>query len=268
MFDPNTTSAEIYFQVGAGALAISNSIEVFFLTMVTFQKYSTLYFYALVVCACGDILFTGGFIDLFFELYLEGSTIYRPLIVLTLGWYGMVTGFAVVMYSRLHLINVPKKYIQYVKYMICYNVVFSHFPTTVLTFGANVIGTPVWNNGYNTMEKIQVTFFMIQEMILGLMYLHWTRKLTLSKKTTQLVRQTMYINAFVLFLDLITTAIEYAGYYGYQIMFKAAVYSLKLKLEFYILNILTKSLHKNTPEGQKEFVASGQVTVQPPSSTA
>jgi len=159
MFDPNTTSAEIYFQVGAGALAISNSIEVLFLTMVTFQKYSTLYFYALVVCACGDILFTGGFIDLFFELYLEGSTIYRPLIVLTLGWYGMVTGFAVVMYSRLHLINVPKKYIQYVKYMICYNVVFSHFPTTVLTFGANVIGTPVWNNGYNTMEKIQVTFF-------------------------------------------------------------------------------------------------------------
>jgi len=242
------TTATYYFQAAAGTLAIYNSIEVISLTFITFQKYSTLYFYSLLGCAFGDILFAIGFIDLFFELYIPNSTIYRPLVVLTIGWYGMVTGFGLVLYSRLHLINVPKKYIQYVKYFMIYNVIFSHFPTTVMTFGANVIGTYQWTYGYRVMEGIQMTFFCIQEANMGFMYLHWTRKLTLNKKTTTLVRQTMYINMFVIFLDVLMLGLEYANDYNYQIMLKCVVYSIKLKLEFYILNILTKSLHKNTNE--------------------
>jgi len=53
-----------------------------------------------------------------------------------------------------------------------------------------------------------------------------------------LVRQTIAINVVVLFLDFSMLACEYANLYAYQIMLKCAVYSVKLKLEFYILNLI------------------------------
>lgn len=130
-------------------------------------------------------------------------------------------------------------------FFIIYNVIFSHFPTTVLTFGANIIGTYPWVFGYSVMEKIQMTFFSIQEIILGMMYLTYTKKMTLSSKFTSLVRQTLYINVIVLCLDLSMLICEYVNLYDYQIMLKVVVYSVKLKLEFFILNLLSRSLQQN-----------------------
>ena len=235
-----------YFQVACAAISIYSSFEVLALAFTTFRKYDTLYFWSICGCAFGCILFAGGFLDLFYFLYLPNSTIYRPLFILTFGWYGMVTGFALVMYSRLYLVMVPKQYIQYVKYFIIYNIIFSHFPTTVLTFGANIYPLDEqWVFGYAVMEKIQMTFFCIQEVILGALYLNYTRKLRFNKKVTALVRQTLYINVIVLCLDISMLICEYANLYHYQIMLKVVVYSVKLKLEFFILNILSKSLRQD-----------------------
>jgi hypothetical protein len=150
------------FTVIMGGIAIYNSLETVFLIFTMFHKYKSLYFKSLIGCAFGIFLFAVGFLDLFFELYLPGGSIWRPLVVLTIGWYGMVTGFAIVVYSRLSIISVPPKILKRVKYFIIYNVIFSHFPTTIFTFGANIIDTPFWVDGYDIIEKIQMTFFCIQ----------------------------------------------------------------------------------------------------------
>ena len=144
----NTTAyAELNtFQIVTATLAIYNSVEVLTLVFLTFSKYDSLCFWSLLGSATGIILFVGGFVDLFYKLYEDGRTAYEPLFILTAGWYGMVTGFALVLLSRLHLIGVPRQYITYCKYMICYNIVFSHFPTTVLTFGSNIDGG-TWTTG-------------------------------------------------------------------------------------------------------------------------
>jgi len=186
-----------YFQCACAALAIYNAIEVLALAFSTFNKYNTLYFWSIVICALGCILFAGGFLDLFYSLYNPNSTIYRPLFILTFGWYGMVTGFSLVMWSRLHLVNVPERYVRWMLYMIIYNVIFSHFPTTVLTFGSNIVDTPPWVNGYSIMEKLQMTMFCIQEVLLGSFYLHYTQKLTFNKRFTSVVKQTLLINVIV-----------------------------------------------------------------------
>ena len=239
-----------YFQAICAALAMYNSIEVIALTLESFKRYNTLYFWSICVCAVGIIWFAAGFMDLFYNLWLGNSTIYRPLFILTIGWYGMVTGFALVMYSRLHLVNVPKQYIRYVKYFIIYNVIFSHFPTTVLTFGTFVVKSDPFVNGYSIMEKLQMTMFCLQEVILGTLYLVYTQKLKLSAKMTPVVRKTMYINIAVLMLDISMLICEYANLYNYQIMLKCVVYSIKLKLEFFILNVLTKSLYQGSDDSR------------------
>lgn len=235
-----------YFQIACAAISIFSSAEVLALAFTTFARYNTLYFAAIVGCAGGCILFAGGFLDLFYKLFIvDGVTVYRPLFILTFGWYAMVTGFSLVMYSRLHLVSVPKQYIQYVKYMIIFNVICAHFPTTVLTFGTFVVATPSWAYAYAQMEKLQMTMFCIQEVTLGTMYLIYTKRLRLSSKVTHLVRQTLYINAIVLMLDVTMLIIQYIDLYNYQIMLKVVVYSVKLKLEFFILNLLSKFLQKN-----------------------
>jgi hypothetical protein len=117
------------FQVVCAAIAFFGSFETLFLSFTMFKRYNTLYFQAICGCAMGCIFFAGGFLDLFYKLYLvDGVTIYRPLFILTFGWYGMVTGFGLVLWSRLHLVMVPQKYIRWLKYFIIYNVIFSHFP--------------------------------------------------------------------------------------------------------------------------------------------
>lgn len=237
------------FTVCAGTLAIYNACVTIFLIFSTFKRYRSLYFWSLMVCAMGIILFTVGFLDLFFELYNPGSSIYRPLIVLTIGWYGQTTGFSLVMYSRLGLIDASPWAIKWLGRLIVFNVIFSHFPTTVLTFGANIVQTHPWILGYAIQEKLQMTLFCFQEVLLGLTYLHFIRNKSMDhKRLSPLAMRTMKINMFVLFLDVGMLIIEYVGLYNYQIMLKAVIYSIKLQLEFYILNILTTETRRMARE--------------------
>ncbi|KAJ3195347.1 hypothetical protein HK101_000459 [Irineochytrium annulatum] len=95
--------------------------------------------------------------------------------------------------------------------------------------------------GYSIQEKIQMTLFCFQETALSLIYLKYI-KASFShvkhKGSTATLVHTMYINAFVLALDLIALGFEYSNLYNYQIMFKAMLYAMKVKAEFAVLEIL------------------------------
>jgi hypothetical protein len=92
-----------------------------------------------------------------------------------------------------------------------------------LTFGANVVAAEPWIYGYSVMEKIQMTSFCVQEVTMSSLYLIYTRKLTIDKKNTAIVQQTLYLNALVLCLDLAMLICEYVGLYEIQIMLKVVV---------------------------------------------
>ncbi len=69
-----------------------------------------------------------------------GNLKWLAIFFLTIGWYPMVTGQALVLWSRLHLIVIGArgdKIIKYTKWMIIVNAICLHIPTTVLTFGSN-----------------------------------------------------------------------------------------------------------------------------------
>ncbi|KAJ3235750.1 hypothetical protein HDU78_005040 [Chytriomyces hyalinus] len=255
MSDSVSDSTQIYFQVVAGAIAIYNSLEVLVIMLKVFQKYNTLYFWAVLATTLGIALFAIGFLDLFFKLYVESSSILRPLIVLTIGWYGMVTGFAITLYSRLAIIRVPNFIQISIRNFIIYNIVFSHFPTTVFTFGANIVGTEFWVHGYSIIEKIQMTMFCVQEIILGVVYLIYIQK-KFGSRLKSLVSHTIGANLFVLGLDILMLIIEYCNLYKYQIMLKVLVYSIKLKFEFYILTLLTDASRDDSIVGDRGVPAS------------
>ncbi|KAJ3286101.1 hypothetical protein HK104_009182 [Borealophlyctis nickersoniae] len=268
----------LVFQIATGSVALYNTLELLALIFYRFKRYSTLYFWSITIATLGTALFTAGFFPLFTKDLLVPA-----LVILTVGWWSMVTGFSVIMYSRLHIMNCDPRLMLFCRWMIIFNFVFMHLPTTFLTFAANLSDpkTPEglkWTNSYAIMEKVQMTSFWLQETFLSVVYLYYTRRMSSgmstilqSKKKKEVVFHTMYINVLVLLLDLAAVIVEYLNLYDYQIMFKALLYSLKIKLEFAILNILTDAISRSrngTTSSSQHGMGEKGVGFRPPANAA
>ena len=74
-------------------LSLYNAIELIVLAFVTFQHYHGLYFWSLVISAFGIIPYSLGFMIKFFRLFDPNTNVgYVAVVLLTIGWYSMVTG--------------------------------------------------------------------------------------------------------------------------------------------------------------------------------
>jgi hypothetical protein len=97
---------------------------------------------------------------------------------------------------------------------------------------------------YKVWERFQVTAFFVQECILSALYIYRTYVLMhdstafRGKDVSKLLKHLILVNFLVIALDVTILAFQYAGIYDIQTSWKTLVYSVKLKLEFYILNRL------------------------------
>jgi hypothetical protein len=117
------------------AVALVNAAELQFRIWATFKKHTGLYFWSLNVSSWGVIIYSLAFLFKFFQVIKVDMI---SVVFITIGWWGMVTGQSLVLYSRLHLIMRDKRRIRWILYMIIADVVLFHFPTTVLTFGVSL----------------------------------------------------------------------------------------------------------------------------------
>ncbi|CAI6341777.1 unnamed protein product [Periconia digitata] len=246
-------------------LSLYNAIELIVLIFVTFQKYRGLYFWSLFFSGFGIIPYALGFVIKFFRLLDPGEDVgYAAVFLLTIGWYLMVTGQSVVLWSRLHLLTNSRRVIRYTLIMILVNIPLLHFPTTILTFASNSNSLDHktllrFVNGYGIMEKIQMVGFFIQETILSVIYIKETLRLLKLSDSVQdditsvpeegdlrhgNMRKTMYqilaINAIIIAMDIALLSVEFANLYLIETTLKGVVYSIKLKLEFAVLSKLVQ----------------------------
>ncbi|KAL2826067.1 hypothetical protein BDW59DRAFT_66945 [Aspergillus cavernicola] len=236
-----------------------NAIELIALVFVTFSQYRGLYFWSLLVSSSvGLIPYSLGFLLKFFNLTTET---WLSVTFITVGWYCMVTGQSVVLYSRLHLVLPNPRILRRVLAMIIINVIILHFPTTVLTYGSNLASNNQqtgYINGYNVMEKIQMTGFCIQEFVLSALYI-WetTRMLRLDpdKGKRKIMYQLVAINLIIIAMDIGLLVVEYMDYYIMETMIKGVVYSVKLKLEFAVLGKLVFLVHVRSHIWKQESVS-------------
>ncbi|CAG8209425.1 hypothetical protein PENNAL_c0015G05025 [Penicillium nalgiovense] len=225
-------------------LSCYNVAELVILVPVTFRRWRGLYFWTLLISGVlGVVPYSIGFLMKFFT---QTDSV-LSVTVLTIGWWTMVTGQSVVLYSRLHLVLRDERMLRRVLKLIIANVLLLHVPTTILTYGANIVhsGEVAWVNGYNAMEKIQLTGFTFQESLLSTLYVIETVKLlrlgadVSSRPDAQsIMYQLIGINCAIIAMDLLLLSLEYADFYAVQITLKGFIYSLKLKLEFAVLGRL------------------------------
>jgi hypothetical protein len=114
------------------AIAWYNVIELNIMIWMRFKRHRGLYFWSLCVSSWGIAVNALAFLAKNFEIW-RNDTI--SIAVAVLGWYCMITGQSLVLYSRLHLVMQDKRKVKWVLYMIIVNFFLFQVTTTVFVFG-------------------------------------------------------------------------------------------------------------------------------------
>lgn len=249
-------------------ITLYNFFELNVIVFNTFKRRSGLYFWSFLIATNGLMPYALGFLMMDLQL-VDSYIIYITFIVV--GWVCTVTGQSVVLYSRLHLVVMNKTKLKLVLAMIICNAFICHLPTTVLVYGANSPNPDKWKQPYNIYEKVEVTLFFIQELVLSGLYIlnsvDFFRLKASLRGTDGLMFHLVWINMLIIILDVTILGLEYAGYYQLQTAYKGLVYSIKLKLEFRILNGLIDSTDRGRA-GYAHHSSSGGRTGTDPDRTA
>lgn len=224
-------------------ISIYNTVELFLKIFMSFKHRNNLYFWSLLASTAGIALYALGFFFKYFNI-IHQSMVFVTLIVV--GWCCMVTGQSLVLYSRLHLIFRDGRRLRWVLLMIIFDAILCHVAVAVLIYGANSSNPDPFLTPYSIYEKFQVTVFFVQECVISGLYM-WQTVKTLrtegnirGKAGRTVMIHLLYMNVIIIIMDITLLGVEYAGYYYIQTTYKAAVYSVKLKMEFSILNKLIK----------------------------
>ncbi|KAJ6023012.1 hypothetical protein N7499_008330 [Penicillium canescens] len=221
------------------ALACWNVLQIMVAIFTTFRRCQGLYFWSMLISTLGILLHT---ITSFLR-YFALAPNFPMCVLICIGWYGMVTGQSVVLYSRLHLVTCVDRYSRWVLGMIVFNFCALHVPTTVLFLGLNH-GIHSFYNPFDIYERVQLAGFAIQETIISGLYIWETMtnlRPVLALKGTRgkrVITNLIVVNAIAILLDASLLSTEYTNHFDVQTTYKPVVYSIKLLLEFTVLNSL------------------------------
>lgn len=207
------------------SIAWYNVAELTILIHTFFKRHSGFYYYSLLIANWG-IFFHG--LGMFLKFYhidekMKGDNIANTVIVWA-GWCMMVTGQSIVLYSRLHLVA-QAPWTRWVLVAIIFDGVVLHLTTGVLTFLTNCTSNPErWIPIYSVIEKIQVTWFFLQEVTLSGIYIWKTFTMLRSEgplfnasknvrgsRGRKVLLHTIVMSVIIICLDITLISLEFAG---------------------------------------------------------
>jgi hypothetical protein len=191
--------------------------------------------------AIGIILETAGFtLGLFEAVNSQISTI-----LFAFGWPLMVTGFSLVLYSRLHLIVYNPLLNRIVLIFIVGDAILVQFPVFLFAF----IGAPryvIFLKVAKFLSHFEI-IFSVQELVLSTLYIYFFRQFvkqggSMGSKNLQ---RTFYLliaaEVIIVVCDLTINITLYLNLYIPRKIILPFVYAIKLQIEFLVLNRLAGS---------------------------
>ena len=222
------------------ACALYSAIELIILVFSTFKKYHGLYFWSLLISASlGVIPDALGLLLKYFQL----APIWIPVTLSTAGWCIMVTGQSLVLYSRLHLVLLNRRLLHFVLTMIIFDAVVLSMPQIIASYGAVYVCYLHFQTFFDKWEKVQLTGFFVQEVLISSVFIVQTTRLmrlypTQSTRRTNIMYQLLAINFIIIVMDISLLTLEFKGFFITQTVLKCFFYTVKLKLELAVLSRL------------------------------
>jgi hypothetical protein len=243
------------------SIAFYNVLEITTLIFTVFKERHGLYFWSFLMATWGIAPHAVGFILKFFQITrfdLLSSA------MVGVGWACMIFGQSLVLYSRLHLVVQDQTRIRWVLYMIIFNAIVLGIPLFVLAMGTNSKHSAHFLPGFLLYDKVQLVVISFQETIISIIYIYNTVLLLGQGSSNKglnpvqkLLRHLILINVLVLIFDITLLAVQFSGHYEIQTTYKTAVYSIKLKIEFSVLNRLVSIVrHRHLVSSENTFTSS------------
>ncbi|CAG9993974.1 unnamed protein product [Clonostachys byssicola] len=231
----------------ATVLSLYNAIELLVLIFLKFKRRSGLYFWSLSLASFGIIPYCIGWMLIQFGF----SHAWVGMIIDSIGWILLVSGHSVVLYSRLHLVLQNSIILRGVLGMIIVNAIVWHPTITVLLFGsayATGDANVAFNHVFGILEKVQMTFFCVQEFIISGLYIWKTIEIlkTAFGSKRVFLWKLYSINVFIVVMNIALLAIEYKSLFLWEQGVKVITYSVKLKLEFAVFGQLVEFVQHRT----------------------
>ncbi|KOS37404.1 hypothetical protein ACN38_g11810 [Penicillium nordicum] len=231
---------------GLFALACWNVLQILVSIFNTFKRRHGLYFWSMVIATLGILVHALSTFLRYFNL----APNFPMCVLICISWYSMVTGQSVVLYSRLHLVTNYDSYSRWVLGMIIFNFCVLHIPTTVLFLGIN-LDVESFVRPFDIYERAQLAGFAAQETIISGLYI-WETMTSLKpvlamkgRRGQTVVTNLIVVNTLAVLLDAALLATEYTNHFDVQTTLKPVVYSIKLMIEFTVLNSLLLVIRAN-----------------------
>ncbi|KAG8159286.1 hypothetical protein KVR01_010947 [Diaporthe batatas] len=241
------------------SLALYNVLELIIIIFTKFKKRRGLYFWSMLVATIGISFNAVGYLLKFLHpnVGLASRLTYVSLVLV--GWSSMITGQSVVLYSRLHLLLHNQRKLRFILGMIIFDAIVCHIPISVLFYSVSSENGAPFVMPYSIYEKVQLSVFFVQECIISFVYIQESWKFLQARHLgfessnknidgRKIMYWLIFINVIIMTLDISILVLEFSGFYDLQTSWKALVYSVKLKLEFSILNKLIEVVKARNPD--------------------
>jgi hypothetical protein len=216
------------------------SFELLFRVSYSLRNLRGLYFWSLIAGAFGCVTHITGNVVKFF---VAGVPWTASTILIIIGWWMMVRGQSLVLYSRIHLVVDKKIVIWSIRAMIAsiFAICFTA-GTTALTWANITHGSdPKIAFTFFIIERTQLCAFLPLEASLSMIYVVATWRVLRSNAILRVKRVVKFLiitNMAIIALDGTVLCKQFLNWYAIQATLKPAVYAVKLKLEFEFLNQL------------------------------
>ncbi|KAH7109107.1 hypothetical protein B0J11DRAFT_601989 [Dendryphion nanum] len=241
----------LYVFVAFASVAIWSTVPLTIRLVTTLKKRSGLYFWSILISSWGLCIRQIGYTAQFLT---STCPWWVSLILGQGGWIAMVTGFNLVLYSRLNLILESYRIRRFILYAILFNGFVWH--TTMCTLSSGVAynrnagprgraRVPAWTHVIDSLEKAQIVILSGQEITISLLYIRAAYQYLRGRfaqpgKIRNAMLLLVLVQVIIISLDITLIVIDCAGYLQLKLFTFSFIYSVKLELEFVVLNQLVE----------------------------
>ncbi|KAL5341222.1 hypothetical protein BJX70DRAFT_62642 [Aspergillus crustosus] len=234
------TLAQVFYLLSVSFLAIAahNTLELLLWISTFFKRRRGLYFWSILTATLSLSAFTTITILSFFKQ----APVLATGIGTALCYPCLLTAQLLVLYSRLHLIT-QGRILQFVRWLIITTSILLFVPFTTCLIGLS-IGSKQFLHPFEIIEQTTILAAIVRELGVCAIYIYEAfRQLkpimaVKGRAASRVFVHLIMVNAAVMVLDAFMIVTTFAGESGMGLTFSCVAHSIKLKMEFGVLNRL------------------------------
>jgi hypothetical protein len=234
------------------ALACWSTIHLTIRILFFFKRYKGLYFWSLIITTWMLSIREVGFLMRWVAPHVPWQF---SLFLAEIGWTCMVTGYSIVLWSRLSIIVENRRVIWGVFAVIMFDGIVFHTSLWILQYGLSSnkgAARQPWLKIVNPFERVQVTVFTVQECGISALYMWGVWRLLQeqvhrTKRIRHVLSLLFVVQTITIAMDIAVCVLDVAGYFTLKAIIHSWVYGIKLELEFVVLNQLVDIAKTGVP---------------------